>query len=61
MRETNLCSQSNPSQYLCRKGILHINQKEMKILSMQKKSMKMIILLILKNIKKLEFVYPQST
>ena len=41
--------------------MLHINQKEMKILSMQKKSMKMIILLILKNIKKLEFVYPQST
>ena len=52
MQERNLCSQSNPYRYLCRKGMLHLNQKEierpnMKILSMQKKSMKMIILLIL--------------
>ena len=74
MQERNLCSQSNPYQYLCRKGMLHINQKEiegpnMKILSMQRKSMKMINLLILslfrgnhyKNIKKLEFVYPRNT
>ena len=52
MQERNLCSQSNPYRYLCRQGMLHINKKEiegpdMKILSMQKKSMKMIILLIL--------------
>ena len=52
MQERNLCSQSNPYRYLYRKGMLHINQKEiegpnMKILSMQKKRMKMIILLIL--------------
>ena len=52
MQERNLCSQSNPYRYLCRQEMLHINQKEiegpnMKILSLQKKSMKMIILLIL--------------
>ena len=52
MQERNLCSQSNPYRYLRRKGMLHINKKEiegpnMKILSMQKKRMKMIILLIL--------------
>ena len=52
MQERNLCSQSNPYRYLCRQGMLYINQKEiegpnMKILSLQKKSMKMIILLIL--------------
>ena len=52
MQERNLCSQNNPYRYLCRKGMLHINKKEiegpnMKILSMQKKRMKMIILLIL--------------
>ena len=52
MQERNLCSQSNPYQYLCGKGMLHKNKREiegpnMKILSLQKKSMKMIILLIL--------------
>ena len=57
MQERNLCSQSNPYRYLCRKGMLHINQKEiegpnMKILSMQKKSMKMIIQLIIVKILK---------
>ena len=75
MQERNLCSQSNPYRYLCRKGMLHINQKEiegpnMKILSMLiEESMKMKIVLIIslftgnywKNKKKLEFVYPQST
>ena len=57
MQERNLCSQSNPYRYLCRKGMLHINQKEiegpnMKILSMQKKSMKMIIQVIIVKILK---------
>ena len=42
MQERNLCSQSNPYQYLCGKGMLHKNKREiegpnMKILSLQKK------------------------
>ena len=39
MQETNLCSQSSPSQYLFRKGMLHINQKEIEGPNMKKLSM----------------------